>query len=100
MAQGQALSVYSRAYRLTHNQKYLGSGKMAFKFLNTPISKGGTLTTLETLNTEYKNGNYFWYEEYISKPNNYTLNGFMYTLFGIYDWSKVVKYGHGTKGSR
>lgn len=30
-----------------------------------------------------------FYEEYPTTPANYTLNGFMFTLFGLYDWSVV-----------
>lgn len=87
MAQGQTLSVYARAYFLTHNSKYLYYGNKAFRFMNIPTSKGGTLTTLEPLNKKYKND--IWYEEYVTNPNSYTLNGFMFTLFGLYDWSMV-----------
>jgi hypothetical protein len=88
MAQGQALSVYSRAYYLTKDVKYLNAGKMAFQFANTPESRGGTLTTLASLGKQYKD--YFFYEEYITSPGNYTLNGYMFTLIGLYDWSKVI----------
>ncbi|MEH7503776.1 D-glucuronyl C5-epimerase family protein [Neobacillus drentensis] len=87
MAQGEALSVYARAYYLTGNQKYLYYGNKAFRFMNTNTAKGGTLTTLEPLNKNYKND--IWYEEYVTSPNNYTLNGFMFALFGLYDWSMV-----------
>lgn len=96
MAQGQALSVYARAYHITGNTKYLNAGKMAFKFLNTPKSKGGTLTTLADISKNYKD--YIFYEEYISTPNNYTLNGYMFTLIGLYDWSQVkTKADYGQK---
>jgi heparosan-N-sulfate-glucuronate 5-epimerase len=87
MAQGQALSVYSRAYYLTKDEKYLNAGKAAFKFLMIPKSRGGVLTNLQTLGKQYKP--YFFFEEYVTKIDNYTLNGFMFTLLGIYDWSKI-----------
>lgn len=89
MAQGQVLSVLSRAYFLTKDQKYLIAGNKAIEFLITPVEKGGTMSTLEDLDVSLKR--YIFFEEYVSSPNNYTLNGFMFTLLGLYDWSVVTK---------
>lgn len=83
MAQGQALSVLSRAYLLTGNNKYLRAGDKALKFMVTPVSEGGTLDSLEDIDPSLKN--YLIFEEYISKPASYTLNGFMFSLLGLYD---------------
>jgi len=41
MAQGQALSVFSRAYHMTQDPKYLKAGKKTFRFLITPKGRGG-----------------------------------------------------------
>lgn len=90
MAQGQALSVLSRAYYLTKNDKYIKSGDKAMDFLIKPISQGGcmdTLNDLKPLAASLRNNIIF--EEYISKPSSYTLNGFMFTLLGLYDWTQV-----------
>lgn len=87
MAQGQALSILSRAYKITGNEKYLKAGEKAFKFLITPISKGGVTTNLGNLDISLKDNIIF--EEYISSSATYTLNGFMFTLLGLYDWSNV-----------
>lgn len=87
MAQGISLSVFSRAYALTHNVKYLNAGKKALQFLQVPKSKGGPKTDLGDISA--KLSNHIWFEEYITKKNNYTLNGYMFILFGLYDWSKV-----------
>lgn len=87
MAQGQALSVFTRAYHITGNKKYVECGDKAYKFLNTDINDGGVKTNLGYINEELKNNIIF--EEYISSPPSYTLNGFMFAILGIYDWSKL-----------
>ncbi|WP_187387039.1 D-glucuronyl C5-epimerase family protein [Alkalibaculum bacchi] len=88
MAQGQALNALSRAYRLSNNPKYLKAGDKAVEFLITPTDQGGTMSTLENLDPSLKD--YIFFEEYISTPNNYTLNGYMFTLLGLYDWKIIT----------
>lgn len=89
MAQGHALSVYARAYHLTKDQKYIENGNKVFDFTIKDKEKGGTLTTLEDIDPSYKD--HIFFEEYISTPNSYTLNGYIFTLFGIYDWATIDK---------
>ncbi|GAA0747115.1 cell wall-binding repeat-containing protein [Clostridium oceanicum] len=87
MAQGQALSVFTRAYKLTKDKKYLEAGNKALKFMITPVSKGGTMDTLSCIDKTL--GKNIIFEEYISNPSSYTLNGFMFSLLGLYDWSQL-----------
>lgn len=90
MAQGQALSVWARAYYLTKDTKYIKAGSKAINFLIKPISQGGcmdTLKDLKPLSPSLRNNIIF--EEYISTPSSYTLNGFMFTLLGLYDWTQL-----------
>jgi hypothetical protein len=87
MAQGQSLSVLSRAYHLTNDVKYLEVGDKAFEFLIVPVNQGGVMATLSDLDPSLKE--YIIFEEYLSEPNNYTLNGFMFTLLGLYDWTNI-----------
>jgi heparosan-N-sulfate-glucuronate 5-epimerase len=87
MAQGQALSVYARAYHLTKDTKYLDAGENALNFMLTPVKKGGTLSTLEDLHVTLKD--YIFIEEYLADPFSYTLNGYMFSLLGLYDWWQV-----------
>ncbi len=87
MAQGQALSVFARAYSVTNNKRYLEAGNKALQFLITPVSNGGVVYTLEDLAPSLKK--YIIYEEYIANPASYTLNGFMFSLLGLYDWAQV-----------
>jgi len=88
MAQGQALSVFARAYHITREKKYLEAGNTTLKFLVTPIAEGGPRSTLSDLHPSLST--LIFFEEYISRPNNYTLNGFMFTLLGLYDWSQIT----------
>lgn len=88
MAQGQALSVLARAYLLSGEEKYLKAGRKALDFLVTPVSEGGTMYSMRDLHPSLDN--YIIFEEYIAEPASYTLNGFMFTLLGLYDWSMVA----------
>src|SRR5690606_31275466 len=83
-----SLSVFSRAYLITNEQKYLQAGNKALKFLNVPKESGGPRTTLADLHPSLK-GRLF-YMEYPTDPTVYTLNGFMFTLIGLYDWWKTT----------
>jgi len=68
---------------ITKDGRYLHAAENSFQFLTMPQGEGGTLTNMADLNPSlYK---YIFFEEYFSKPNGYTLNGFMFTLLGIYD---------------
>ena len=89
MTQGQALSVFARAYKITQNQKYVEAGNKAFNYLITPISQGGVMDTLESFEPRFKSDIFF--QEYVNTIPTYTLNGFMFTLLGIYDWSQLSK---------
>lgn len=89
MSQGQAISALTRAYVITEDERYLNAGIKAFDFLITPIEEGGTLTTLADLDPSLDT--YIFLEEYISDPNGYTLNGYMFTLLGIYDLRELAE---------
>lgn len=87
MAQGQALSVFARAYHVTNDERYLDAGNRSLKFLITPVFQGGVMDTLEDLHPSLKK--YIIFEEYVADPATYTLNGYMFTLLGLYDWSQI-----------
>ena len=81
MAQGQVVSVLARAYLLTHDKTILPFIKEVNNFMLYPVSKGGTLTyTLE--------GN-VWIEEYPSKEPSLVLNGFMFSILALYDYTHL-----------
>lgn len=87
MAQGQALSLLGRAYMLSYDKKYIYAGNMILNYLLTPVLKGGVMDTLDSLDPPLKD--YIFFQEYVTKPPSYTLNGFIYTLIGLYDWSSL-----------
>jgi hypothetical protein len=85
MAQGQAISLLVRSWRLTGKAKYLKAARRGLLPLHRAVAKGGVFRRLD---------GGWWYEEYPTKKGSYTLNGFMYTLLGLYDlapWSKSAK---------
>ena len=89
MAEGQVLSVFSRAYSLTKNIKYINAGIKVFNYLTTSVKNGGVMDTLESLDPAFKNNIFF--QEYVNTKPSYTLNGYMFTLLGIYDWLELSK---------
>lgn len=89
MAQGQALSVFARAYQLEKSAKIKDAGDRALAFLNVPAELGGPFTTLKDLDPSLDG--YIFFQEYLTSPNVYTLNGYMFTLLGIYDWWQATE---------
>jgi len=81
MCQGQAISVLVRAYHATKAIKYLDAAESALAPFQLSSSKGGVKATFMNLHP--------WYEEYPTNPSTFILNGFMYSLIGLYDLSVV-----------
>ncbi|KAM3719881.1 D-glucuronyl C5-epimerase [Dirofilaria immitis] len=80
MAQGHALSVLTRAYVVTNDAKYLQIAKRALRLFKTEAAKGGVLNELF---------GHPWFEEYPTTPGTFVLNGFLYSLIGLYDFAQV-----------
>ena len=76
MAQGEAISVLTRAYSLTQNKKYLLTAGSALVPFTNDVSNNGVVN-------QFKNIKIF--EEYPSKKPSVVLNGFIFSLFGLYD---------------
>jgi hypothetical protein len=84
LAQGQGLSVLCRAYKITGDNKYLDSMEKVYQSFLIDIENGGVTFT-------DKEGN-IWIEEYIMKENpTHILNGFIWSLWGIYDYWLLTK---------
>ena len=79
LAQGQALSVLIRALKETGDDKYAQACHSIFKSFMVDVKHGGVRFTDE-------NGD-AWIEEYIVDPPTHILNGFVWALWGIYDYS-------------
>lgn len=83
MYQGQAISLFLRAYQLFGEEKYLKIAEKTFEFFKYDYAEGGVKRIDE-------NG-FIWFEEYPSDVPSLVLNGYIYTLFGIYDLYRVTK---------
>ena len=95
MAQGQAMSVLLRAWQVTKDNKYLNAAEKALRSFNFSEKEGGVCSRKRDL---------VYYEEYpsVSKGKNiltskkiigdsiHTLNGFIFALFGLYDFFLIA----------
>jgi heparosan-N-sulfate-glucuronate 5-epimerase len=80
LAQGQGVSLLLRAHAHSHSkdEKYQRAADKAFVALTRPIAAGGVL-----FEDEEKN---LWIEEYLVDPPTHILNGFMWALWGVFDY--------------
>ncbi len=78
LAQGQGVSLLLRAYAEARDEKYLGAADRAFLALTKPIAEGGVL--FEDV------ANNLWIEEYLVNPPTHILNGFIWALWGVFDF--------------
>src|SRR5262249_13660579 len=78
LAQGQGISLLLRSHALTQSDEYLEAGERAFVSLTRLVSAGGVL-----FEDAEKN---LWIEEYLVDPPTHILNGFMWALWGIFDY--------------
>ena len=83
MAQGEVMSLFLRYYQISENPIHLEVAQMAYKFLQLEDDPYSVRRKDEK--------GYLWFEEYPSSPPSYVLNGFIYTLFGLYDLYRVTK---------
>ncbi|PMG46280.1 hypothetical protein BCU91_19590, partial [Shewanella sp. 10N.286.52.B9] len=79
MAQGQALSVLYRAYKETNEEKYLSTANLVYSCL---------MNEHNNISIHTKNGIVF--DETPKKNRAIILNGWIFTLWGIFDYEKMV----------
>lgn len=84
LGQGHGISVLVRAYLLTEKAIYLNIAKKAFLAFRYPIDVDGGVKYID------KDG-YVWFEEAIIKPCTHILNGFIWALWGLYDYYLATK---------
>ncbi|VDN03778.1 unnamed protein product [Thelazia callipaeda] len=104
MAQGHALSVLTRAFVLTNDTKYLQAAKNALLLFKTAkindilyaTSMGIKLSNIFAHRDEAAKGgvrnelfHHPWFEEYPTTPGTFVLNGFLYSLIGLYDFAQL-----------
>jgi hypothetical protein len=83
LAQGQGISLLVRAHRESGDERYLNAACAAFECFQRPIEEGGVAFTDESAD--------LWFEEYIVSPPTHILNGFIWALWGVYDYALATK---------
>lgn len=82
LAQGQGLSVLLRAHADTGRREYLEMAHHVYRSLATPIRAGGVQYA------DPEGG--LWIEEYLVDPPTHILNGFLWALWGLYDYHRYT----------
>jgi len=83
LAQGQGISLLLRAHKELAHTRYLEAAQRAFLSFQRPIQEGGVAFT--------DNSGDLWFEEYIVSPPTHILNGFIWALWGVYDYALATK---------
>ena len=78
IAQGEAISVLLRAHSLTQNDTYIDVASKALRSFLVVIEKNGFMREI--------NNDSLLFEEYPSQKMNFALNGFIFSLYGLYDF--------------
>jgi heparosan-N-sulfate-glucuronate 5-epimerase len=78
LAQGQGVSLLLRTHAHAGDEKYLEASKRAFMPLTRLVSAGGVLIE--------DPGQNLWIEEYLVDPPTHILNGFVWALWGVFDY--------------
>jgi len=81
MAQGEAISLYLRMHQALGRPEYLDTAWRAYRFLAVPWTERGV--------RRYDDEGNLWFEEFPSETPSFVLNGFVYTLLGLYDLYRV-----------
>lgn len=76
MGEGQVISFLCRYYHLTGNRNCLVAAVKGLHIFHVDVNDGGVVSYFD---------NYPVYEEYPTNPPSFTLNGFIYSLFSLYD---------------
>lgn len=82
-SQGTGISLLARLYKETGEQKYLETARRAFASFNLSMDKGGVKFLDEKNNT--------WLEEYLIDQPTHILNGFLWALWGVWDYYLLTK---------
>lgn len=82
MGQGEAISVLLRAYLISKDDLWLNAAQSAVEFMITDLNNGGTLRIED---------DDIVFEEYadLEGSKKSVLNGWIFSLFGVYDYLKI-----------
>lgn len=85
LAQGQGLSLLARAHQATGERRYAEAMRAAFASLTLEVDAGGVL---------FRDGEgSVWIEEYLVDPPTHILNGFIWALWGVWDYALATGEG-------
>lgn len=85
MAQGQALSLFTRLHKLTNRQDHLDVCQQLFNSFKR-IKGNGASPWVSCID---KNGN-LWFEEYPLDLPCFTLNGKIFSILGVYEYCQMT----------
>ena len=78
LAQGQGISLLTRAYAETGLATYAEAAQQAFASFLKPVTEGGVV---------FVDPNHdIWFEEYLVSPPTHILNGFIWACWGVLDY--------------
>lgn len=80
MAQGQCISILTRAYKLFQDDKYINACNIGINPFYIHEKDGGVYSIDQ---------GYIFLEEYPNKSSKHVLNGFIYAILGIWDYYNV-----------
>lgn len=80
MAQGEGCSMLLRAHQVLSDEQYLEAALGAVRFMLVEVADGGTAI---------HEGDGLFLEEYPQEPRRSVMNGWLFSLFGLYDASLV-----------
>ncbi|XP_012275001.1 D-glucuronyl C5-epimerase [Orussus abietinus] len=92
MGQGHAISVLARAYHHSGDERYLRAAIKGLQPFRIPSSDGGVAAHFLD--------KYVWYEEYPTTPPSFILNGFIYSLIGLYDLKSIASGKYAEEASK
>lgn len=83
MYQGMGISLFLRAAEIFENDHYRTIADKVFNSFDLSVQEGGA--------TRYDSQGNIWFEEYPTEPPSFVLNGYIYSILGIYDYWRVTR---------
>ena len=80
LAQGSGVSLLVRAARVTGEIPYVEAAHAAYRCFTLDVSAGGVVFTDDS--------GHPWIEEYLVDPPSHILNGFIWALWGVFDYAR------------
>jgi hypothetical protein len=82
IVQGLVISAFLRGFVLWGDERFLETARRASRLMSIPLEDDGVQAASRWGTT---------YEEYPSDPYSHVINGFIFSLFGLYELSQITK---------